>query len=226
MSDVDPSKKLLADASSLVDLKAEVFRKYQEAKFNKIHGRKTSEPRPSSSSNKIWSRANVGLQQRQNRDLQDRALTVDNENKVQEVLTKKAALYDQLKQGKGPSDRFLVQFRTNDSDSDEDLNDPHDYEANNEEEEWVEYTDSLGRTRTCMKKDLKSLKRQDQDLQKDMGPASTSHSDQPDLMSEDMRREMLREKWEKEEEENLKKRNLHYNDVLFDEARTHGEKKL
>ena len=31
-----------------------------------------------------------------------------------------------------------------------------------------------------------------------------------DLMSEDMRRELLRQKWEKEEEENLQKRNVHY----------------
>ena len=31
-----------------------------------------------------------------------------------------------------------------------------------------------------------------------------------DLMSEDMRRELLRQKWEKEEMENLEKRNVHY----------------
>merc|ERR1719402_224706 len=43
-----------------------------------------------------------------------------------------------------------------------------------------------------------------------------------DLLSEDMRRELLRQKWEKEEMENLKKDNLHYGDVLFDEARAHG----
>ena len=44
----------------------------------------------------------------------------------------------------------------------------------------------------------------------------------PDLISEAGRRELLRQKWEKEEEENIKKSKLHYNDVLFDEARTHG----
>ena len=33
---------------------------------------------------------------------------------------------------------------------------------------------------------------------------------------------MLRQKWEEEEEQNMKKSQLHYNDVLFDEARTHG----
>jgi hypothetical protein len=44
----------------------------------------------------------------------------------------------------------------------------------------------------------------------------------PELLSEDGRREILRQKWEKEEEENMKKTDIHYNDVLFDEARTHG----
>ena len=44
----------------------------------------------------------------------------------------------------------------------------------------------------------------------------------PELLSEDGRRELLRQKWEEEEEENMKKADLHYGDVLFDEARTHG----
>ena len=44
----------------------------------------------------------------------------------------------------------------------------------------------------------------------------------PELLSEDGRREILRQKWEKEEEENMKKKDLHYGDVLYDEARTHG----
>ena len=37
-----------------------------------------------------------------------------------------------------------------------------------------------------------------------------------------MRRDLLRQKWEQEEEENLRKTKLHYRDVLYDEARTHG----
>ena len=54
--------------------------------------------------------------------------------------------------------------------------------------------------------------------------ASDSSDDEklPDLLSEDGRRELLRQKWEQEEEQNMKKSQLHYNDVLFDEARTHG----
>lgn len=37
-----------------------------------------------------------------------------------------------------------------------------------------------------------------------------------ELMSSDMRRERLREQWEKEEEELRKKDNIHYQDILFD----------
>ena len=53
-------------------------------------------------------------------------------------------------------------------------------------------------------------------------PANNEQENEPSLLSEDMRRELLRQKWEEEEEENLKKTKIHYKDVLFDEARTHG----
>ena len=57
-----------------------------------------------------------------------------------------------------------------------------------------------------------------------VGPqtSATLDNDNPEMMSEDMRRDLLRQKWEQEEEENLKKTKLHYRDVLYDEARTHG----
>ena len=51
---------------------------------------------------------------------------------------------------------------------------------------------------------------------------SSDNEGHPQLLSEDGRRELIRQKWEKEEEENLKKSDLHYGDVLFGEARTHG----
>ena len=84
----------------------------------------------------------------------------------------------------------------------------------------------------AMKKDLDELKSRDKDLQRDGGsrqpsspppqPGTASAEDTPDMMSEDMRRDLLRQKWEQEEEENLRKTKLHYRDVLYDEARTHG----
>ena len=56
------SSSLATDSSSLVDLKAEVFRKQQEASFNKIHGEalklKTREG-GKSKKDKIWSKRNI-----------------------------------------------------------------------------------------------------------------------------------------------------------------------
>ena len=86
----------------------------------------------------------------------------------------------------------------------------------------------------AMKKDLPELISRDKNLNvapnvnndtvqsNDMKLTNNSDYDDKTMLSEDMRREMLRQKWEKEEEENLKKTKLHYKDVLFDEARTHG----
>ena len=46
--------------------------------------------------------------------------------------------------------------------------------------------------------------------------------EEPDLLSADMRMDMLRQKWEQQEMENLTKSSIHYTDMRFDEARTHG----
>ena len=136
--------------------------------------------------------------------------------------------------------RFLVNFNAiedgKDS-SDEEENaeewvntENHEYES----EKWIEYKDSLGRTRIAMKKDLPELILRDKKLNaatpaqnKVEEPVLSRIADlepehEQSMLSEDMRRELLRQKWEKEEEENLKKTKVHYKDVLFDEARTHG----
>jgi len=158
-------------------------------------------------------------------------------------MGRKSRLYNSLKEGKGRSEvasNFLVKFEDkSDSESDSDSDDGRygrgrDYPAKDDDEEWVEYTDALGRTRTCMRKDLKRLKRKDKDLSKkereDSSPERSPSrgekrgysDDEPDMLSEDMRRDLLRQKWEKEEMENLTKDSLHYSDVRFDEARAHG----
>ena len=142
--------------------------------------------------------------------------------------------------------RFLVNFnKSHDNElSSEDENNSQQYfghdHPQNESEAWVEYKDSLGRTRMAMAKDLPDLISQDKSLKQTVHkqndnnivptatnsasskPATKEHEIEPSLLSEDMRRELLRQKWEQEEEENLKKTKIHYKDVLFDEARTHG----
>ncbi len=233
----DPSKLLLADASSIVDLKAEVFRKHQEAKFNKLHGKnKNTATKVTSRTKAIWSKANTGVTARRDKEEKE-ALSQSDDRRVKEALTKKAELYEKLKSGEISADRFLVEFKPDEDSDEESDRESKDYPAQNEGEEWVEYVDSLGRTRTCMKKDLHELKKTDRELKevaKDREYNEETYASRsvtvdsdlgvptPDLLSEDMRRELLRQKWEREEEANLRKRDVHYHDVLFDEARTHG----
>lgn len=70
LSTNDPTKKLLSDSSSLVDLKAEVFRKHQEAQFNKLHGKKKREP-TSSKKEALWSKKNAGVGFRLEKDAEE-----------------------------------------------------------------------------------------------------------------------------------------------------------
>merc|ERR1719516_643422 len=125
----------------------------------------------------------------------------DNE-RVRLQLERKSRLYDSLKKGKGQSkhaENFLVQFGAKDSDSDSDDGGyGKDYPAKSKGEEWVEYTDALGRTRTCMKKDLPSLKEQDKHLKRDEDHEQETGEGLraevlPDLLSEEQRRQMQRE---------------------------------
>lgn len=110
----------------------------------------------------------------------------------------------------------------------------------NPDEEWVEYVDCLGRTRTCLRKDLSYLKSKDEDLRSSIdirerecqildkkeqeaqekniekeNKEEDELSEQNELLSSDMRREILRRQWEKEEEALRDKKNIHYQDILF-----------
>lgn len=99
--------------------------------------------------------------------------------------------------------------------------------------------DCLGRTRTCLRKDLEYLKSKDAELRasvdlKERGaqiiPEKSTEeltdntksdeetdvlSEQNELLSADMRREILRRQWEKEEDALRNKRDIHYQDILF-----------
>ncbi|KAK3097850.1 hypothetical protein FSP39_013820, partial [Pinctada imbricata] len=88
----------------------------------------------------------------------------------------------------------------------------------NKDEEWVDYTDSFGRSHTCMRKDLPANQLQS----KDKHTTERNHEEvSPQLLSNDMRREMLRQKWE-EEERAAMNQPIHYANVQFDEIRSHG----
>ncbi|KAJ8969678.1 hypothetical protein NQ317_000541 [Molorchus minor] len=106
----------------------------------------------------------------------------------------------------------------------------------------VDYTDCLGRTRKCLQKDLPYIMSKDEELKKTVEAKNKEQSltetdvkenepqlieddkksKESELLSGDMRRELLRQQWEEEEETLRQKTDVHYQDILFGEARTHG----
>ena len=167
------TQRLQADATSLADLKAEMVRKKAEAVQNKQKGNFRPEKRDGDSKKaNIWSKENTGVLARMQKDMENAKEEERTWQHSRSVMERKSRIYNSLKAGKGRSEianNFLVEFdkkSDSDSDSDDDRERDYDYPADGEGDEWVEYTDSLGRTRTCMRKDLKRLQSKNTNTEK------------------------------------------------------------
>lgn len=236
--------------SGLVGLRAELQKKRAEAsKYGPgqrgVAGRPREAVRP-----KAFSASNAGVSGRAARDEEQHQLEERTEEKSRQVLERKAAMYDKIHQGievledDHLNQRFLVNFqkkivddvmdqkklreekeksRKQKQKEREEAN-PEDYEPENADTEWVEYTDAFGRTRECLRAELSQRLEQDKQLSQDLNSSEKTEEKttlDPHLL-EDLHRESQRQKWEAEEELNATKKNLHYQDVLYNEARTHG----
>ncbi|KAK9884659.1 hypothetical protein WA026_007502 [Henosepilachna vigintioctopunctata] len=226
--------------SSLISLKAEIIKKQEEARQKGYINVKKKVP---------LIIKNKGVEKRNEKDSVE---DLDLHQKSREVLEMKAKLYEKLSKSKIVDDdpssaqnRYLVRFKDKintdeppaeeneisdiEEDAEQNYTDPE-----NSDEEWVEYIDCLGRTRTCLKKDLQHFKSRDKEYEhNDVKHAlennkninenvSIKTNSEQELSSEDMRKVILREQWEKEERELRDKDNIHYQDILFNEARSHG----
>lgn len=85
----------------------------------------------------------------------------------------------------------------------------------------VDFTDTLGRSKRCLRRDLPEIKAKDVKLAAELKPASPPPATPAapataELLSWDMQRELMRQKWEEQETLLLGKKNVHYQDVLFD----------
>lgn len=91
----------------------------------------------------------------------------------------------------------------------------------------ITFTDALGRSRTCLRSDFEYYKELDTDLKNARNTETISVTENENengpvkVISEelklwDKKREELRKKWEEEEKRLTEKRDIHYQDVLFD----------
>ncbi|XP_053172092.1 coiled-coil domain-containing protein 174 [Scomber japonicus] len=227
-------------ASSLVDLKAELYRKQEQFKQEKL-GRETAGAglKPKVKKPNVWSQQNAGVSARAEKDAEQLSEEQKSIDTARRRLEEKAKLYEQMTKGDFPDEEteglFLVDFtqkiidkkreavaqkEMERVDEDEERSSSSSVPApQTPDEEWVDFVDSLGRSRRCMKKDLPDFKKMDQDF-KGKGKASAEKT----LLSEDMRRELQRQEWEREEEEAMKKPvgPIHYEDIRGQEARELG----
>ncbi|KAM6256812.1 coiled-coil domain-containing protein 174 isoform 2-T2 [Porphyrio hochstetteri] len=241
-------KPLDVAASSLVDLKAELFRKQEEFKKEKLLKDTGIFTKPKTSNKKpnIWNKQNTGVANRAEKDVEQKAEEEHILDKSRKKLEEKAKLYEKMTKGNFPDeeteDLYLVDFTQKIIDKQHEVQEMYqseaarkdlEKEADDEEtqpevdipppedpdEEWVDYVDFLGRSRRCMKKDLPSLLKMDQELQ-----GKRQGLDGNTLLSEDMRKELQRQQWEKEEEEALRRPMgpIHYEDIRENEARQLG----
>lgn len=239
---MDKKKLLDVTAASLVDLKAELFRKQEEFKHEKLAKASGGVPKPRAIPKKpnIWNKQNAGVTARAERDVEEKTEEDDSLAKSRKRLEEKAELYEKMTKGDFPDEEteelYLVDFAQKIIDKKKEIQDfcqRRKAESEEEEktpdipipapqnpgEEWVDYVDSLGRSRRCMKKDLPDLLKMDKDLQ-----GKKPVTQEKTLLSEDMRKELQRQQWEQEEEEALKRPMgpMHYEDIRDNEARQLG----
>ncbi|KAJ6668309.1 hypothetical protein lerEdw1_015686 [Lerista edwardsae] len=246
---MDRKKKSLdVTVASLVDLKAELFRKQEEFKKEKLLKDAGVPVKPKATNKKptIWNKQNKGVLDRSEKDAEQKIEEQQTLDKARQKLEEKAKLYDQMTKGDFPDeemeDLYLVDFTQKIIDKQREVQELCANEAARKEveeedreedglsemeipppqdptEEWVDYMDSLGRSRRCMKKDLPHLLQMDKELQ-----GKRQIADEKTLLSEHMRRELQRQQWEKEEEEALKRPMgpIHYEDIRENEARQLG----
>uniref|UniRef100_G1SV71 Coiled-coil domain containing 174 n=2 Tax=Oryctolagus cuniculus TaxID=9986 RepID=G1SV71_RABIT len=244
-------KPLDVAASSLVDLKAELFRKQEEFKQEKL--RKDSgvlgKPKTIHKKPSVWKKQNAGVSARAEKDAEQKLEEQKTLDKAREKKREREKFYSLMSENdfyildEEVEDMYLVDFtqkiidkrkemealgankesqNARERDDDEETLPESDIPPPQDpSEEWVDYVDSLGRSRRCMRKDLPDLLEMDKNLQ---GRLFISPANEKTLLSEDMRKELQRQQWEEEEREALRRPvgPIHYEDIRENEARQLG----
>ncbi|EFN82936.1 coiled-coil domain-containing protein 174 [Harpegnathos saltator] len=219
------TKKINVNFSSLVGLKAELLRKQTEVNEAKL---KTEPISTSSQLNKKRNRKTVAGDTEKNTKETIDPEDIVSHKKSRLMLEAKARLYERLKKSKNNNDKFLVDFKNKMDESDDFVDETINKEYPIEpEENWVEYQDCFGRTRKCLREDLSHMQRKDdiikQEIMKKNADDKEEEKEQYSTIEEkEPEIEIMRRKWGEQTQKLADKVDIHYQDVLFDEARTHG----
>ncbi|XP_063225675.1 coiled-coil domain-containing protein 174 [Bacillus rossius redtenbacheri] len=243
------SKKIEISTSSLVSLKAELARKQEEVNRAKSEAKNTFAKLPSHPKKQtVLTRKNAGVDNRNATDCVEIETDEDDLKKSRAALEVKSKLYDRLSRQSSSAEtddrQFLVDFEQKSREDkrcigSEDPEEEVDQHYSDDDDDWAEYTDCLGRTRRCLREDLSFVKEKDAKLAESLGhgpgpgrasPPAPEQSEeepppapQPELSSAAAaKREEMRRRWEEQELRLRDKTDVHYQDVLFDEARAHG----
>ncbi|XP_058451477.1 coiled-coil domain-containing protein 174 [Malaya genurostris] len=252
----DPNRKIVIDKSSLLSLKAELLRKQEEVSRAKASNsiddfvpKKVPKPEKSSGNGaKDSNKTNASEKDGKMVELEDSAAL----ERSKRVLKAKARYYDRMVASGGSlnsDENCLVMFNhKKQSDrppplSDEAASSDESYISSDEEShrkeqnrDWVEFVDFLGRSRKCRREELDDCIRKDKELARTTGEREDGEGEHEEdgeiigpmpsvAITEDTigdRFREMRQQWAKQDAENLEKESVTYQDVLFDEARQHG----
>ncbi|XP_003424194.1 coiled-coil domain-containing protein 174 [Nasonia vitripennis] len=236
---MNAESKINIHHSSLVGLKAELLRKKAEveaakAKFENVGPVNRSKP----NERKTQEKQNKKQTEKDGKNnLSEDVEDVKALKKSKLMLQAKSRLYEKLaKSHNNMNPNFLVDFehKPDSSDHSEEENSKNNGVNENEsdydsDDGWVEYTDCFGRTRKCLREDLPKMQEKDDYLMKTV-VEKEQHKEKKEkplffedrLPEKEPEIEMMRRKWEEETAKLANKVDIHYQDVLFDEARTHG----
>ncbi|EZA55732.1 hypothetical protein X777_04172 [Ooceraea biroi] len=221
------TKKINVNFSSLVGLKAELLRKQAEVNEVKLKNESIS---GLLQMNKKRKNKNVMKDMEKNTkellDLDD----VVAHKKSKLMLEAKAKLYKKLKESRNNDNNFLVDFKNKSDESDDEfvdeaINEKHPIES---EENWVEYQDCFGRTRKCLREDLPHMQKKNELIKQEIMKGNIGrdreeeNEAQVSVPEKEPEIEIMRRKWEEQTRKLADKVDIHYQDILFDEARTHG----
>lgn len=232
----NPLNKIEISKASLLGLKAELLKSKNDFEKLKLDLQKNPKPVKKDKKLKVVKEINETKQ-------------IDPEEiellrKSKEILQKKTEIYNDLvKPGtstENVNDIYLVQFaeKQNESLTENIIDDEpsgSDTEDHNSSEDEVEYVDYFGRTHTYPRKDLHMYINKDKRLSKmlQLFPSDklVSDIDRLNLLNgkdktaennSDVKLDQLHKEWEKQEEILKSKNVIHYQDILFNEARMHG----